>query len=238
MQRKSFFVTRGKQRQTGRTIFAGGFCRGGFTLHPRAFSRHRGGFTLIELMISIAILVIMTTAMLLRQRQIDSIVRVRNVATEIVQMVRQAQVYGINKKSGSGGINSGSQSTFGIYFDTRLNKNQEIILFDDTDHNHLYIPGEKLNKESRKLPNQVRVVSITCGVDRDYGSVTFTRPFPDASLRFRSPFVSSANPGSDCGESMTIKVGDTSRDKKIKDWEFTINSSGQITKPKMASTPN
>ena len=205
----------------------------GFTLRPRVFSTRQGGFTLIELMISIAILIIMTTTMLIRQRQIDSIVRVRNVATEIAQMVRQAQVYGINRRT-EDSSNAFASTTYGVYFD--ISNNQEIILFKDKNGDKLYSSGEMVNEESQKLPNKVEIKNIYCvnsgssRVTKNKLHISFTRPFPDAELVFV--------PGCGTGvKEAVIRIGDTSGDPKISDWEFTISPSGRITKPVVVPTP-
>ncbi|MBI2004934.1 prepilin-type N-terminal cleavage/methylation domain-containing protein [Patescibacteria group bacterium] len=53
-----------------------------------------GGFTLVELLVVVSIMLIITSTLLLQQRKFNSATLMRTLAYNIALSIRQAQVYG------------------------------------------------------------------------------------------------------------------------------------------------
>lgn len=94
----------------------------------------RGGFTLIELVVTISIFVLLSTVALVNFRQVDNSLVLQNVAHQVALVVRKAQISGISVQ----GINSGGSTIFpsyGVNFDKSSSgsppKNTGFILFAD-----------------------------------------------------------------------------------------------------------
>lgn len=75
------------------------------------------GFTLIEVLVSVAIFVIVTSLVLLGQRSFGGSVLLSNLAYDVALSVRQAQVYGVSVKQARG-VSSGLafNRSYGIHF--------------------------------------------------------------------------------------------------------------------------
>ena len=84
--------------------------------HISNFSRRRG-FTLIELVVSMAIFVIISSVVIVSQRRFGGNILITNLAYDVALSVRQAQVYGISVRRAAGAI-LGQEYTrsYGIHF--------------------------------------------------------------------------------------------------------------------------
>jgi prepilin-type N-terminal cleavage/methylation domain-containing protein len=100
------------------------------------------GFTLIELIVVIAIFSVITAISLFNQGKLNSTILVTNLAYEIALSVREAQTYGVGVRAdGTGGNFEGG---YGISFD--MSRPNDIILFTDTvTANHLVDAGEEVS---------------------------------------------------------------------------------------------
>ena len=101
----------------------------------------RAGFTLVELLVVMAVVTIITMVLLVRQGRFDSSTLLRSLAYSTALSVRQAQLYGT---SVSGTKNAGGAivfaSAYGVFFDsTNISK---YILFADLDGDGQYSAGE------------------------------------------------------------------------------------------------
>jgi len=94
------------------------------------------GFTLIELIVVIAIMMVISASILSRYGQFNGVVLLRNLAYDIAITIRQAQVYSISGKQG--GTASGAQ--YGVYV-AAATPNQYLIFADDNG-NRAYNTGE------------------------------------------------------------------------------------------------
>lgn len=79
-------------------------------------NRFRTGFTLIELMISVAIIGIITAVVIFNQSDMSDRISLNNVANNMVLQARQAQVYGISVK----GISNVFTNAYGVHFNINV----------------------------------------------------------------------------------------------------------------------
>lgn len=98
---------------------------------------NKKGFSLVELMVSIAIFTLLISVIMVSQRRFGGQILISNLAYDIALGVRQAQVYGISVKASSGGSGGPfSAKAYGIHFN--INKPQNYILFADLDNDGMY----------------------------------------------------------------------------------------------------
>ena len=95
------------------------------------------GFSLIELIVSIAIFMIITSIVLYNYGSFNNDLIVSNLAYEVALEVRTAQVYGLSVLGSNNSFNAG----YGVHFDT--NDTKDFYLFIDT-----YGTGKLQNSQS------------------------------------------------------------------------------------------
>ena len=143
------------------------------------------GFTLIELMVVMAIITVISTLVLARYGQFNGVVLLRNLAYDVALTVRQAQVYGISGKVGTG--TAGVQ--YGVYF-TSANPTQ-YLLFADNNGSDSYTAGEEIEiyrvRPGYSVYNfcgDLPSGSPHCSLTEDITNMTllFRRPDPDARI--------------------------------------------------------
>jgi len=93
----------------------------------------RGGFTLVELLVTISIFVILTGVVLFNQSKFNSTILLKNLAYDTALTIRQAQTYGINiKEFNTGAVGAQDQFVpYGVHFD-KNQADKSFILFADT----------------------------------------------------------------------------------------------------------
>lgn len=143
------------------------------------------GFSLIELIVVLSIVGIISTLILARYGQFNNQVLLRNLAYDIALTIRQAQVFGISGRVGSGSV--GVQ--YGVYF-TRANPNQYLI-FADNNGSQSYTTGEELEVFTVRSGYSINDLcadtgaSATClSTNSSMNSLTvmFRRPEPDGRV--------------------------------------------------------
>lgn len=97
----------------------------------------RRGFTLVELLVVISIMLVLTTSFLLQQKKFDSSTLMRSLAYSIALTVRQAQAYGTSLRENTpGAFAAGTAATaYGVYFTSanigaNVNPNTYILFAD------------------------------------------------------------------------------------------------------------
>ena len=85
----------------------------------RLFNKRKKGFTLVELLVSLSIMLLIITAVILSQSKYTARAALKNVATDISLSLRQAQVYGTSVKEFIPG-SSEFNTAYGITFNTTL----------------------------------------------------------------------------------------------------------------------
>jgi len=109
----------------------------GLSAGRQGLSADKHGFTLIELIVSIGIMVMVTTVILANYSTFNKRIKLEGVTQEIVSIVREAQAYGIGNKSITGG-----NFAYGVHFD--IDYPGQISIFSDDNDNGVYNTGEEV----------------------------------------------------------------------------------------------
>lgn len=164
----------------------------------KKFFQSKAGFTLIELVITIAIFAAMTTYLLAKYGKFNQSLLLTNLAYDIALTIRTAQSYGLNVKStASGDFNT----PYGVHFDIGMvNHNTCFAFFADADGDSMYDQqeycgesdqgGEKISLYSLKRGSIISNLKVCadetnpgwCDEDVDFIDITFKRPDPDAII--------------------------------------------------------
>lgn len=139
------------------------------------------GFTLAELLVSVAIFTVITTVSVFNYSSFNSSVALTNLAYEIALSVRQAQFYGITVKQSvsTGNFDSG----YGVHFDANTTT---YTLFEDRNKNHLYESANE-SLETYAIRRGNRIGKLCAGgttLDCTLTSLdlSFLRPNPDTFI--------------------------------------------------------
>jgi prepilin-type N-terminal cleavage/methylation domain-containing protein len=116
--------------------------------------KNSGGFTLVELLATIAIMTIITSLVLAHYPRFGDKLALERTVQEIALAVREAQVYG----TGILGAGGGFQAGYGVHFDTSLPNS--FILFADTNGNNFYTPGEEVTTYTIETKNKIDRICI------------------------------------------------------------------------------
>lgn len=140
----------------------------------------QSGFTLVEVLVSLGIFAVLTGVVLSNYRGYNTNALFSNASEDIVLALRQAQVYGVGVRKGTGGSFT---TPYGVYFET-ANPNQ-IKIFEDVDSSDTYSVGDS-DIEIIKWPSTIGIATsngLLCDSSPVASlAVTFTRPNPDASI--------------------------------------------------------
>jgi len=150
-----------------------------------------GGFTLIEMVVVSAIMLVITTFVLFQQAKFDSVTLLRSLTYNVALSVRQAQVYGTSVREsapGSGIFGKG----YGIHFAASLPCTGGAwtcyVIFSDNNGNGAYDTGEALPTftlgrgyaVSRLCATIAGGVTQHCTPAVDRLTIFFRRPNPEA----------------------------------------------------------
>jgi prepilin-type N-terminal cleavage/methylation domain-containing protein len=179
--------------------------------------RYNRGFTLIELLTVIAIMSLITLALLAEQGKFDSSTVLRSLAYSVALSARQAQVYGVSVVgvSSSGSVNY--VPAYGLYFASTLP--QSYILFADANGNGQYDTGEIVKTFTLNNGYTIANVCAKYGASQwrcfnpsqiSYFEILFKRPNPDAQfLALNSSQSPVAGPYSEAYITVSGPNGDT-----------------------------
>lgn len=163
----------------------------------RFFSNRPKGFTLVELIVVSAIVLLMTTFIFLQQSKFSSTTLLRSLSYSVALSIRQAQVYGTSVRESALGSSLFAQG-YGIYVPSAGASSNTYYIFADTtpapSGNGAYDNGEALPIFRLGSGYQIRslcAVAVAGGSCATVSSLTiyFRRPNPDAC------FASSAAAG-------------------------------------------
>lgn len=199
---------------------------------PRSSHKDKG-FTLLELIVSIGIMLVISSVIISGQGRYTSGVSLRNVANDLGLSLRQAQIYGVSVKElapGGGNFNVG----YGIAFNTATppsGDEQSFIFFADRNGNGIYDgtwdcplgpTSECLDKTTLTSGNHVSDLCIiasgveTCE-DISRLDISFVRPAIEARIYY--------NGGAMGASGAEVKLGSLDdRENSV-----TIFSTGQIS---------
>lgn len=146
------------------------------------------GFTMIEMLVSLAIFALITGIVLTRHSQFSGNILIGNLAYDVALSVRQAQVFGLSVREfevGSGQFAIG----YGVHFDS--NTPSSYIFFADVNDNQIY-DGPSEVVEILTLRNGYTIAEV-CGElptgtkkctpsDITFLDIVFERPNPEAII--------------------------------------------------------
>src|SRR3989344_7482185 len=119
-----------------------------FKIQNSKFQRKSEGFSLIELMVTTAIIAVISSIVLFNFPSFSSKILLENLTHEIALVIRQAQVYGIGIKR----TESGAFPSYGAHFSTESDaEKKQVILFADANGNGIYDPSFDINIETFEI---------------------------------------------------------------------------------------
>lgn len=146
------------------------------------------GFTLVELIVTSAIITIILSVVMFNYGSFNDKLALSSAVQEMAITMRQAQAYGINVKEA--GVNSNQFNyAYGIYFNSNTGSNTSYLIFIDSNNNYKYDSGIDQLVETLNLRNGVKITSV-CDASSCPPSgysvlhVSFLRPNPDARIFF------------------------------------------------------
>ncbi len=191
-------------------------------------------FTLIELMVTVAIATVLMSIVAFDYSTFNDKLALSSAGQEMAIATRQAQSYGVNVRESGVGTGNFNYS-YGIYFIPSLSPS-DFYIFIDRDSNGMFndnIACGVANSECVErisLRNGVRITALsnTSGCPAPYSSdhslhITFRRPNPDAIITFAS---GGTNPLARCLLQSDARVTLTSA--KLRTLVLTVDATGQI----------
>jgi prepilin-type N-terminal cleavage/methylation domain-containing protein len=189
------------------------------------------GFTLIEMMVSIAIFSIITSVVIFNHGKFNSSINVTNLSYEVALAIRQAQVYGLAVKQDADRVDESVEYAYGVYFDTSSAASKKVFyIFADEDDNQQFDPSGDLCdgtgecQELIEIRGDVEVGSLSTNTVSGSESLTvlFLRPNPVAIIRDESNSGASSSGRNQAVITLTSAKADKSK-------EIVIELSGQIS---------
>ena len=146
--------------------------------HSKAHLGSRGGFGLIELMVSIAVMAIVSAIILVRQNSFNGGVLLRSQAYEVALSAREVQLNAVS----SVGVAGDFRTLQGLHFDTTLANNGGFRVFRDADNDGFFDTTESMGQQGA-LDSRFEIRAIRTVGDSYAGSsvsIVFERPNFDA----------------------------------------------------------
>lgn len=160
------------------------------------------GFSLVELLVVVAIFVTITTVILIRQNRFSSDISVTNSAYQVGLAIRQAQVYGLSVRSTEANCATCFDSGYGIHLDS-ANRNS-YLFFGDKNGNFMFDDStEDLSIQNKVITQDVNIKTAciiasketrclsssggkASGEGLKYIDLVFKRPNPEALISGRT----------------------------------------------------
>jgi prepilin-type N-terminal cleavage/methylation domain-containing protein len=140
------------------------------------------GFTVIELVAVMSIIVIITSVVLFNTNRFNSSILLRSLAYEIGLSLRQAQLYGISTLGNANTFGS----SYGIYMTSSMvgasNANATYPLYVDKNQNGTFDPGETVEQFSLREGFYIKDVCTT-----DAPQKCLSNNISDIAIYFRRP---------------------------------------------------
>lgn len=192
------------------------------------------GFSIVELMVVVAMITIITGVALVRHTVFSGGVALENLAYEIALTVRQAQFFGMNVKGFGSGVGTDFTTGYGAYFS--VSDPTSFILFADIDDDRVYDGvSELVEKYNIVRGNRIKYLCVVGSVDYcvepDLSpvidlTIVFLRPDPDAIIKTDNISDCGADPSVGCS-SAQIYVGSPKDD--VPDKIINVGITGQIS---------
>ncbi|MEN9523999.1 MAG: hypothetical protein RL536_68 [Candidatus Parcubacteria bacterium] len=162
------------------------------------FKSLKGAFTLVELLVSIAIFALMTALVVAKYGNFNQSVLLTNLAYEVALTIRTAQTYGLSVKNSDPDKldqSNAYKNPYGVHLDTSNGNNQTITFFSDVSPvggNGVYTSGSDgvINTFAVKrgaIISGICFGTVGCSANTNYASsgsvdITFKRPDPNALM--------------------------------------------------------
>ncbi|MEX0931632.1 MAG: prepilin-type N-terminal cleavage/methylation domain-containing protein [Candidatus Paceibacterota bacterium] len=157
-------------------------------------SKYIAGFTLVELVVSLAIMGIMMSVVAFQHRGFSERIQLQNTAYELALVIREAQSYGINVRQEGSGSGAGFDGVYGVYLSDQSNNNdtnKTYYLFYDTNENienvSFNVNQDEIIAEYTLPVGQSIADVYPCGggAGPEVNSLTimFKRPSPEAIMK-------------------------------------------------------
>lgn len=190
---------------------------------PVALSKS-GGFTLVELLVSIGIFAIITTVAVVNQSNFNGSILLTNLAYEIGLSIRESQVFGITVK-GTTLDATKFDSGYGMRFD--ISTPTKYYLFEDRNPPDHFCDASECGSGYANVVETFNInkgnrISKLC-VDGDCSTpvvldISFVRPNPDAFIRINGA-------GGSYGKAEICVLSPSTETKR----KVTVESTGQIS---------
>lgn len=160
------------------------------TFAPR---KSGAGFTLVELLVSLAIMTIITLIVTTGRAQYENSILLTNLSYDVALAIREAQVYGVDVRETGAGTRS-FNTGYGVHFNTAAPTTFTLFADkaeSDGTSDHFYngnTSGEKVRDYTIKYGNSISAVCVVksaipnvCNpISGGILDITFHRPDPDA----------------------------------------------------------
>ena len=158
------------------------------------FSKKTEGFTVAEVIVSVAIISVLMTVVLFNYSIFNDNLALTSAGQEIASSIKQSQQYGLSVKEATVGLGQFGYA-YGVYFDRVVDTTNYYIFVDkDGDRQYDVINGcgsaDTECVEKIPIRNKVRISTICDGVacppiaTANMMDITFLRPNPDARIYF------------------------------------------------------
>ncbi|MFA6463473.1 MAG: hypothetical protein WCV55_00530 [Candidatus Paceibacterota bacterium] len=169
------------------------------------------GFSLVEMMVVVTIVIVITSILLFKQSKFSSDILVTNAAYEVALAIRQAQVYGISSKQASTGTNlnvgygiylsSPVSNSFIIYSDAGYGGNPVVYPFNFNTHIQNPTETEYTSVDSPRLTQGQTILRFCADGVCSSGTATqlnnldigFIKPNPSALIYANNSNIRSGN---------------------------------------------
>lgn len=199
-----------------------------------AHAAYKKGFTLFEILVSLAIFTVLTAVIVTKNSQFKGATLISNLAYEVALLYRQTQTFGTAVRGSGPLIENRISAGYGLHIDLRAppnGSNQKIILYIDNNNpttpNYLYDSSEL--RDTFFIQNGFVIESVcatvaggqVCSTDPAYTTldVTYRRPDPTPVIKIGATGIYYA--ATDATVTLKYYKGSTSK--------VLISSTGQIS---------
>jgi prepilin-type N-terminal cleavage/methylation domain-containing protein len=196
------------------------------------------GFTLIELMVTVTIMLIMTSIIFFNYNKFNDSTLLNSFAYDMSLTIRQAQIFGVAVREAgnnqvtpisTNSVGSNFVSPYGVHFDQAAGVLSPFLLFVDSDKNRKFDNAGDSTLQSYTFQRGIKLKDLVV-VDA-IGShsvatldITFVRPDPEAVIRGYDSGGNIVGNGSPSSAQVVLQNSDDSIEKIVE-----VDSTGQIS---------